>query len=214
MEALAVWSAGGGATDAGLRGRIARRACRPRRGPARGRLQHGTRCSRAAGRGRHGFLGEAAARPGRAATSCAGCHGSARNPARRNRRRSRAPAPAPPPAPAAPPPSPRAPQAPPPGAGAGARGPADLALPPPPAALTPSGVAALTSPVQSRVYGFLNVQLERAWARGGATPYDLALSRRRRRLTHRVRRRGSGGGTTPARSGSSRARSPDSSRAA
>ncbi len=34
------------------------------------------------------------------------------------------------------------------------------------------GTAALTSPVQSRVYGFLNVQLERAWARGGATPYD------------------------------------------
>jgi predicted porin len=26
--------------------------------------------------------------------------------------------------------------------------------------------------VQSRVYGFLNVQLERAWARGGATTYD------------------------------------------
>jgi len=89
-----------------------------------------------------------------------------------------APAPAPPP-PVAPAPSPRAPSQPapappssPPAAAAPSntpRGPADLALPPP---LTPSGVAALTSPVQSRVYGFLNVQLERAWARGGATPYD------------------------------------------
>jgi predicted porin len=30
----------------------------------------------------------------------------------------------------------------------------------------------LTSLVQSRVYGFLNVQLERSWAKGGATPFD------------------------------------------
>ena len=77
-------------------------------------------------------------------------------------------------APSAPPP-PLPPPPPPPytlGTGTGVRVPADLALPPPPAAFAPSGVAALTSPVQSRVYGFLNIQLERAWARGGATPYD------------------------------------------
>ena len=38
-----------------------------------------------------------------------------------------------------------------------------------PSAPPPSKAASL---VQARIYGFLNAQLERVWARGGSTPYD------------------------------------------
>ena len=45
----------------------------------------------------------------------------------------------------------------------------NLPIPPP---SSPPDAAHPTALVQSRVYGFLNVQLERPSARGGATPYD------------------------------------------
>ena len=70
--------------------------------------------------------------------------------------------------PPAPPPFPPPPAT----SAAGARGPSDLALPAAPPAPMVVGVAPPASLVQSRVYGFLNVQLERSWAKGGATPYD------------------------------------------
>ena len=38
-----------------------------------------------------------------------------------------------------------------------------------PSASPPSKAA---GPIQARIYGFLNAQLERVWARGGSTPYD------------------------------------------
>jgi hypothetical protein len=80
------------------------------------------------------------------------------------------PAPAAPPAPAPPPPPPPPPDAPRASSGdAGGGSHAGPAMPPP---APPASPTAADSLVQSRVYGFLNAQLERSSASGGATPFD------------------------------------------
>ena len=113
MEVLAGRGAGGGATDGGLRGRIARRACGARRGPPRGRLEPGGRCSPGRRPRAIRLPRRHRRRPRRAAGARAGRHCAARNPARRNGDAAANPTAAPSPAPVGPPPSPPAPPPPP-----------------------------------------------------------------------------------------------------